>query len=219
MKYEWKEALRQQLNTPHFHAIERTIADDRRIHDVFPPDNELFHCLSFASPHETKVVIIGQDPYHGEGQAHGLSFSVPQGIPIPPSLRNILKELTDDCNIPASRNGDLTGWAEQGVLLLNTTLSVRSGQPGSHVGCGWEAITDRIIEVVNENSECCVFILWGAHARKKRAIITAPHHVVIEGVHPSPLAAYRGFFGSKPFSRTNQALADAGRTPIDWTLQ
>lgn len=183
---------------------------------VFPPDEKVLHCLSFRAPKETKVVILGQDPYHGPGQAHGLSFSVPDGIDIPPSLRNIFKELSDDCAVPSPPHGDLSAWAEQGVLLLNSTLTVRSGEPGSHLGRGWEQFTDQIIRIVNDNEQRCVFILWGAHARSKKALITAAQHLVIESAHPSPLSSYRGFFGSRPFSRANQALIESGRNPINW---
>ena len=218
MHKDWATELKQDLESPYFYSVQEFVARERVVEAVFPSDDDLFHCLSFTSPHDTKVVIIGQDPYHGIGQAHGLSFSVPVGIPFPPSLRNIFKELSDDCGIPTPANGDLSAWAEQGVLLLNTTLTVRGGTAASHIGYGWEELTDQIIRVVNRNSLRCVFILWGAHAREKKTLITEEQHVIIEGVHPSPLSSYRGFFGSKPFSRANQALIEAGRSPIDWTL-
>ena len=219
MHKDWKIALKQDLASPYFYSVRDFVARERTVELVFPRDDDLFRCLSFTSPHDTKVVIIGQDPYHGIGQAHGLSFSVPAGIPFPPSLRNIFKELSDDCGIPTPVSGDLSAWAEQGVLLINSTLTVRSGTAGSHIGFGWEEFTDQIIRVVNANSLRCVFILWGSHAREKKKLITGQQHVVIESVHPSPLSSYRGFFGSKPFTQANQALIEAGRAPIDWTLQ
>ncbi len=218
MQQNWKKELEKEFVSAYFNSVNTFVNSDRKNFDVFPMHEQIFHCLSFQSPEETKVVIIGQDPYHGPGQAHGLSFSVPDGVAIPPSLRNIFKELSDDCDISPPRSGDLSGWAKQGVLLLNTTLTVRSGEPGSHIGRGWEEFTDQIIRVVNDNEERCIFILWGAHARRKRALITAPQHVVIESAHPSPLSSYRGFFGSRPFTRANQALIEAGRIPINWTL-
>lgn len=218
MQKKWEEELRKEFDSPYFYSVNTFISNDRTRNDVFPPQEEIFHCLSFCSPAHTKVVIIGQDPYHGPGQAHGLSFSVPDGVAIPPSLRNIFKELADDCDVSPPPSGDLSSWAEQGVLLLNTTLTVRRGEPGSHIGCGWEEFTDQIIRVVNDNEERCVFVLWGAHARSKKSLITAPQHVVIESAHPSPLSSYRGFFGSRPFTRANQALTEAGRTPINWAI-
>ena len=166
----------------------------------------------------TKVVILGQDPYHGEGQAHGLSFSVRHGVRIPPSLRNILTELHDDTGVAVPNSGDLTPWARRGVLLLNTTLTVRQGEAGSHHGRGWERFTDAIISAVNGKEERTVFVLWGNNARQKRQLITNPVHSVLESAHPSPLSARNGFFGSRPFSRANEALAEAGIEPVDWTL-
>ncbi len=217
MNPEWALRLNEDISAAYFCSITDFVASERTANLVFPSDDQMLKCLSFQSPQETKVVIIGQDPYHGPGQAHGLSFSVPDGIPIPPSLRNIFKELSDDCAISPPISGDLSGWAKQGVLLLNTTLTVRSGEPGSHIGYGWEDFTNQIIRVVNDNDERCVFILWGAHARSKKPLISASQHVVIESAHPSPLSSYRGFFGSRPFTRANQALIEAGRTPINWT--
>ena len=218
MQKKWEEELKREFDSPYFYSVNTFVSNDRKGHEVFPPEEGIFRCLSFCTPAQTKVVIIGQDPYHGPGQAHGLSFSVPDGVTIPPSLRNIFKELADDCDVSPPASGNLSRWAEQGVLLLNTTLTVRRGEPGSHIGCGWEEFTDQIIRVVNDNEERCVFILWGAHARSKESLITAPQHVIIESAHPSPLSSYRGFFGSRPFSRANQALIEAGRSPINWAL-
>lgn len=192
--------------------------DERSEHHVFPPKEKVFAALHATSLRDTKVVILGQDPYHGPGQADGLAFSVSRDTAIPPSLRNILKELHDDTGAIIPTHGDLSSWAQQGVLLLNTTLTVRKGEAGSHYGCGWETLTDVIIRKINEKPNPVVFLLWGAHARKKKSLITQPHHVIIEGVHPSPLSAYRGFFGSKPFSRVNAVLEQAGHSPIQWEI-
>lgn len=218
MKQDWELILEKEFSRPYFLSIQKFLKEDRVQHSVFPPEEEVFAALATTSLHATKVVILGQDPYHGDNQAHGLAFSVRQGIDIPPSLRNIIKELHDDVGAPFPINGDLTSWAEQGVLLLNTTLTVRAGEAGSHHGQGWEILTDAIIRAVNEKEDRVVFILWGANARKKKALITNPCHVVIEGVHPSPLSAYRGFFGSKPFSQANAALFADGQDPVDWSL-
>jgi uracil-DNA glycosylase len=215
---EWALILGTGNNATHLGSIIDFVASERTTNLVFPPDDQILKCLSFQSPAEIKVVILGQDPYHGPGQAHGLSFSVPDGVAIPPSLRNIFKELADDCDVSPPASGNLSRWAEQGVLLLNTTLTVRRGEPGSHIGCGWEEFTDQIIRVVNDTEERCVFVLWGAHARSKKSLITAPQHVIIESAHPSPLSSYRGFFGSRPFTRANQALIEAGRTPVNWAI-
>ena len=167
---------------------------------------------------EAKVVILGQDPYHGVGQADGLAFSVTRDTAIPPSLRNIFKELHNDIGDAIPTHGHLSAWAHQGVLLLNTTLTVREGIAGSHIGRGWETLTDVMIKALNEKADPVVFLLWGAHARKKKTLVTGSHHVVIEGVHPSPLSAYRGFFDSKPFSRVNTALERSGHSPINWEI-
>ena len=164
------------------------------------------------------MLILGQDPYHGPGQAHGLCFSVQVGTHVPPSLRNIFRELHDDVGLPTPSHGCLSAWASQGVLLLNATLTVRAGQAGSHQGRGWETFTDQIIRVVDAKSDPVVFVLWGSYARKKKELITGSHHVVIESPHPSPLSAHNGFFGSRPFSRINAALRDAGRGEIDWSI-
>lgn len=218
MNSDWAEILLRESSVPYFLSLQKFIVHDRAKHSVFPPEEDIFAALEKTSLGATKVVMLGQDPYHGAGQAHGLAFSVQSPMPPPPTLRNIFKELQDDIGVSVPLHGDLTSWARQGVLLLNTTLTVREGQAGSHSGQGWETLTDAIISAVNEKSDSVVFLLWGAHARKKRALISQAHHVVIEGVHPSPLSAYRGFFGSRPFSRVNAALLAAGHTPIDWSL-
>ena len=179
------------------------------------PDFAALHLTPYET---TRVVLLGQDPYHGPQQAHGLCFSVRDGVQLPPSLVNIYTELRDDLGIDTPANGNLESWARQGVLMLNTSLTVRSGAAASHQGKGWETFTDEVLRTVNAKTHCVVFILWGAHARKKKALIDTSRHTVIESAHPSPLSAYNGFFGSKPFSRTNAALVAAGLAPIDWRL-
>ena len=178
---------------------------------------DIFNALRYTSYENARVVILGQDPYHGEGQAHGLCFSVKEGVPFPPSLKNIFKELEDSLGIPSPASGELVGWAKQGVLLLNTTLTVREATPQSHKGKGWEILTDKIIELMNEKDKPVVFILWGGNARAKKSLITNKKHLVLECAHPSPLSAYAGFFGSNHFARANQYLESMGEAPIDWS--
>ena len=215
---QWKHSLAEVLSTDSANDLALFVAREREEFTVYPPHDEVFSALSYFSPTDTSVVILGQDPYHEQGQAHGLSFSVQPNITIPPSLRNILIERENDIGLQPPIHGTLTPWAQQGVLLLNTSLTVREGSAGSHAKKGWEEITDHIIRTVNNNSERCVFILWGAHAQAKKRLITQGHHAILEAPHPSPLSAYRGFFGSAPFSRTNALLQEAGRQPIDWSL-
>ena len=194
------------------------LARERFEHDVYPIADNIFAAFNLTPYEELRVVLLGQDPYHGAGQAHGLSFSVQHGVAIPPSLRNIFTELKTDLEINSASHGDLTHWAEQGVLLLNTTLTVRAGEPGSHVGFGWETFTDAAIRLINEKTDSVIFVLWGAHAQKKKSLVTMPQHIVLESPHPSPLSAYRGFFGSKPFSKINTILLKNNQPPIDWSL-
>jgi uracil-DNA glycosylase len=215
---QWKHSLAEVLSTSSAQELTLFVARERDEFTVFPPHDEVFSTLSYFSPTDTSVVIIGQDPYHEQGQAHGLSFSVKPNIAIPPSLRNIFIERENDIGLKPPTHGTLTPWAQQGVLLLNTSLTVREGSAGSHAKKGWEEITDHIIRTVNDNTERCVFILWGAHAQAKKKLVTQSHHAILEAPHPSPLSAYRGFFGSAPFSRTNALLQEAGRQPIDWSL-
>jgi len=215
---QWKELLTDVLSSDSAQELTTFISREREQFAVYPPDDQVFAALSYFSPTDTSVVILGQDPYHEHGQAHGLSFSVQPNIAIPQSLRNIFAERENDIGLKPPVHGTLTQWAQQGVLLLNTSLTVREGVAGSHAKKGWEAITDQIIRIVNDNTERCVFILWGAHAQAKKKLITQGHHAVLEAPHPSPLSAYRGFFGSSPFSRTNALLQEAGRAPIDWNL-
>ena len=218
MKSDWDALLQHEFRSPYFLSLNKFVEIERQSFNVFPPTNDVFHALDITSLHETKVVILGQDPYHGTGQAHGLAFSTLHQSDIPPSLRNIMKELHDDVGVQIPPHGNLTSWAKQGVLLLNTTLTVREGEAGSHQGHGWETFTDALINAVNQKQQHVVFLLWGAHARKKKQLITNSFHTVIEGVHPSPLSAYRGFFGSKPFSKVNDALITNGQSPIDWNI-
>lgn len=215
---DWNPILRDQFEQPYWQELQRFVDGERARHPVYPPREEVFAALHLTPLRAVKVVILGQDPYHGPGQAHGLCFSVRRGVPPPPSLQNILTELESDLGIRRPADGDLTAWAQQGVLLLNTTLTVRGGVAASHQGKGWETFTDRVIEVVAAAPRRVVFLLWGAAARRKRSLVDTARHVVIESPHPSPLSAHRGFFGSRPFSRANEALAAAGREPIDWRL-
>lgn len=219
MATDWNPVLRDEFDKPYWADLRRFVASQRRAHTVYPPESDEFAALHATSLADTRVVILGQDPYHGPGQAHGLCFSVRHGVPTPPSLRNIFAELATDLGITPPNHGHLVDWAAQGVLLLNTTLTVRAGQAGSHQGQGWEIFTDEVIRAVNAKNERVVFVLWGAHARKKKSLVTNPVHAVVEGPHPSPLSAHTGFFGSRPFSKVNALLTEAGRGEIDWTLR
>ena len=215
---DWGELLADEMKKPYYQDLRRFLIDEYRTRRVFPDMYAIFnalHCTSFA---ETKVVILGQDPYHGEGQAHGLSFSVQPGVEPPPSLKNIFQELSSDLGCRTPKSGCLAPWAKQGVLLLNTVLTVRAHAAASHHGHGWETFTDKIIALLSARKKPLVFILWGAPARRKKAMIASPPHAVIESAHPSPLSAFRGFFGSRPFSRANAFLESTGQSPIDWQL-
>ncbi len=218
MKTDWNPILRDQLDEPYWRELQQFVHGERARHQVFPPHEEVFAALHLTPYAEVKVLILGQDPYHGPGQAHGLCFSVPRGVAIPPSLANIHRELHDDLGIEPPGHGNLEAWARQGVLLLNASLTVRAHRAASHQGKGWETFTDRVIEAVDAKLERVVFILWGSSARRKKAFVDTSRHAVIESAHPSPLSAHRGFFGSRPFSRANAALEAAGREPVDWTL-
>lgn len=217
-KTDWNPMLRGEFAKPYWPALQAFVAEERQRHAVYPPPDAVFACLHLTPYAETRVLILGQDPYHGPRQAHGLCFSVGRDVPIPPSLQNIYLELRDDLGIEPAPHGNLEAWARQGVLLLNTTLTVRAGQSASHQGKGWETFTDEVIRAVNAKDHRVVFILWGSHARKKKALIDLDRHVVIESAHPSPLSARNGFFGSRPFSRTNAALIEAGLEPINWKV-
>jgi uracil-DNA glycosylase len=211
----WRAALAPFLDPTKTAALGEFVAAQYAEHTVYPPIEDLFSAYRLCPPDRTRVLILGQDPYHGPGQAHGLSFSVRQGVRIPPSLRNVFKELAEDVGVAPPAAGDLTAWAEQGVLLLNAVLTVRATAAASHAGKGWEAFTDATIRALNARDERVVFLLWGGYARKKATLITNPAHVVLEAGHPSPLNT-KGFQGSRPFSGANKALAGAGRPPVDW---
>ncbi len=214
---DWNPLLRDQFEAPYWEPLCSFVTDERTRHQVYPAPDRVFAALYLTSHAATRVVIVGQDPYHGPGQAHGLSFSVPDGIAVPPSLTNIERELHDDLGIDPPGHGNLEAWARRGVLLLNTTLTVRAGEAGSHQGRGWEQFTGRILEILNDKDHRVVFILWGAAAQRAGAAIDTDRHHIITSPHPSPLSAYRGFLGSRPFSRANAALIAADLEPIDWS--
>lgn len=212
----WKEVLNQEFEQPYFEQLTDFVRHEFRVRQIFPPAKEIFNAFDLCPFENVKVVIIGQDPYHGPGQAHGLCFSVRDGMQFPPSLKNIFKEIESDLGHPVPKSGDLSRWAKQGVLLLNATLTVRSHQAGSHQGKGWERFTDAAIKAVSEQKENIVFLLWGAYAQRKGQVIDKSKHLVLESVHPSPLSASRGFFGNHHFSRANEYLKENGKTPVDW---
>jgi uracil-DNA glycosylase len=215
---DWNPLLRDQFDADYWAPLQRFVADERAHHPVYPPPDRVFAALHLTAYRNTRVVILGQDPYHGPNQAHGLCFSVPRSVAVPPSLANIQRELRDDLGIEPPGHGSLEDWARRGVLLLNTTLTVRGGQAGSHHNRGWERFTSAVLEAVAAKAHPVVFILWGAAAQRTGASIDTDRHIVISSAHPSPLSAHRGFFGSRPFSRTNDALTAAGLDPIDWTV-
>lgn len=215
----WDLILKEEFKSDYYQKLREFLKKEYFTKTIYPPMDDIFNAFKFTDYNDVKAVILGQDPYHGFGQAHGLCFSVKQGIKPPPSLINIYKEQKSDLNIDQPMtNGDLTKWANQGVLLLNTVLTVRESSPNSHKGMGWEQLTDKVIEILNNREKPLVFILWGANARSKKKLITNPNHLIIESAHPSPLSAYNGFFGSKPFSKTNEFLINTNQTPIDWQL-
>ena len=213
----WNEILAEEMQKDYYQELQAFVQKRRAEVRVFPEEKNVFNALELTPFESVKVVILGQDPYHGFGQAHGLSFSVQKGIPLPPSLRNIYKELQEDIGGEFPTEGDLSHWAKQGVLLLNTVLTVEEGNANSHKGKGWERLTNRLIESLNELKHPVIFILWGKPAQDKEKLIINPNHVILKAPHPSPLSAYRGFFGSKPFSRVNDILIQQGQTPIRWT--
>lgn len=212
----WKEKLKNQFEQPYFSHMIDFVKEEYRTQTVFPPGKEIFRAFDCADFKDVKVVIIGQDPYHGVGQANGLCFSVREGITIPPSLKNIFKEIEKDLGKPLAKSGDLERWANQGVLLLNATLTVRGSSPGSHQKKGWEEFTDAVIKIISEEKNNVVFLLWGAYAQKKGEIIDRAKHLVLMSAHPSPFSADRGFFGKKHFSKTNAYLKSKGLKEIDW---
>ena len=215
----WRSFLGERLDQNQLDRILEQLEEERRSCVVFPPEGKVFHALALTPPDAVRVVLIGQDPYHEPGQAHGLCFSVQPQVQIPPSLVNIYQELHEDCGCYIPNNGCLTKWADQGVLLLNTVLTVRAHQANSHKGIGWEEFTDAAIRILNDIDRPLVFLLWGRPAQMKKSMLTNPNHLILESPHPSPLSAYRGFFGSRPFSRTNKFLKAHGIEPIDWQIE
>jgi uracil-DNA glycosylase len=215
---DWWPLLQGEFEQQYYKDLQLFLQEEYATHTVYPKEDDIFNALRYTSYSETKVVILGQDPYHGPNQAQGLSFSVNPGIKQPPSLKNMFKELADDIGCAIPNHGSLVKWAEQGVLLLNTVLTVRAGEPNSHKGKGWEIFTDRVIQVLNEREKPVVFVLWGKHAQAKQPLITNKQHHIIEAPHPSPFSANRGFFGSKPFSKINNFLRSIGEQEIDWEI-
>lgn len=213
----WQARVGAELETPYFHELRSFVDHERRRATVYPPEGEVFTALERTPFERVKVMILGQDPYHGPGQAHGLAFSVRPGMRPPPSLVNIFKELRDEQGCPVPRHGSLLSWADQGVLLLNAVLTVRDGEPNSHKGKGWERFTDAVIRALAQRDDPVVFVLWGGYAAKKEALIGPPHYVH-RSAHPSPLSARRGFFGSRPFSTINRELERMGKQPVDWCV-
>ena len=215
---DWDEILKPLFESELYSSIREFLKKEYSAHIVYPSMYDVFNALKYTPYAKVKVVILGQDPYHNEGQAHGLCFSVNEGVQLPPSLVNIYKELKSDLNIQPSKSGCLTKWAKEGVLLLNTTLTVRAGAANSHSGCGWQAFTDEIIKKLSERQTPMVFMLWGANARAKKKLIDCDRHLVLECAHPSPLSAYNGFFGCRHFSKANAFLVSHGQSPVDWDL-
>ncbi len=214
----WKQVLSEEFRSEYFFKLKEFIIHEKKKYKIYPPGSEIFSAFNYTLFDEVKVVILGQDPYHGKGQANGLCFSVKDGITKPPSLKNIFKELQNDLGYPIPVSGNMEKWAQQGVLLLNATLTVRAGQAGSHQNRGWENFTDAVIKILSEKKENLIFILWGAFAQAKEKLIDTSRHYIIKSAHPSPFSADRGFFGSHPFSRTNEFLKKAGVKEIDWSL-
>jgi uracil-DNA glycosylase len=218
MQTSWRPILIEETKKPYYKELQKFVAEERRKFTVFPPEEEVFSALHLTPYEQVSVFILGQDPYHDHGQAHGLCFSVRPGVPAPPSLVNIFKELQSDLGCKIPNNGYLVPWAKQGVLLLNAVLTVRAHQANSHKDKGWETFTDAVIKAVNAKTDRVVFVLWGAYARKKIGLIDTGRHAVIQSAHPSPLSAANGFFGSRPFSRINATLREAGKPEIDWQI-
>ena len=216
---DWLVPLKPEFTKAYYRKLHQVIQEEYRSHKIFPPADDIFNAFHLTNFNDVKVVILGQDPYHNDGQAHGLCFSVKPEVEIPPSLVNIYKELKDDCGCSIPDNGYLIKWAKQGVLMLNTVLTVRAHQANSHRGFGWEQFTDAVIQLLNSQDRPIVFILWGAPAQKKKLMLDNPNHLILEAPHPSPLSAYRGFFGSKPFSKTDLFLEQNGILPIDWQIE
>lgn len=218
IEQEWLDVLRPEFGKPYFNELKTFLLEEKKHYRVYPPGSRIFAAFDYTPFSKVKVVILGQDPYHGDGQAHGLCFSVPDGIAVPPSLVNIYTELNSDLGIPIPKSGNLEKWAKQGVLLLNATLTVRANQAGSHQKHGWENFTDEVIRQLSARHSGLVFLLWGSYAQAKEVLIDTSKHFILKTVHPSPLSVYRGFFGCRHFSKTNELLVKSGKKPIDWTL-
>ena len=219
LQNDWLEPLKPEFRKPHYAELFKFVQNEYATRKIFPPADDIFNAFHLTPLHEVKVVILGQDPYHNDGQAHGLCFSVKPDVEVPPSLVNIYQELHDDLGCYIPNNGYLVKWAKQGVLMLNTVLTVRAHQANSHRGMGWEQFTDAAIRILNEQDRPIVFILWGSPAQKKAQMLDNPKHLILKAPHPSPLSAYRGFFGSRPFSKTNEFLVKNGLAPIDWQIE
>lgn len=214
----WKEVLFDEFQKPYFEELKRFLVEEKQRYTIYPHGSNIFAAFNATSFDNVKVVVLGQDPYHGAGQAHGLAFSVNEGVPFPPSLQNIFKELCDDMGCSMPKSGNLMQWAKEGVFLINAVLTVRASEANSHKSRGWEIFTDAVIRLLNEQKENLVFILWGAPAGAKASLIDAKKHLILKAPHPSPLSSYRGFFGSKPFSKTNEYLVSKAINPIKWCL-
>lgn len=219
LKNDWQELLKDEFQKEYYLKLRQFLIKEYRTKKIYPNMYDIFNALHYTAYKDVKVVILGQDPYHGPNQAHGLSFSVKPGVQPPPSLVNIFKELREDLDCYIPNNGYLKKWSDQGVMLLNTVLTVRAAQANSHKGAGWEYFTDKVIDLLNMREDPIVFILWGSNAQSKLSIITNPKHYIVKSPHPSPLSASRGFFGSRPFSKTNNFLKNIGKEPIDWQIE
>lgn len=215
---EWDEILKGEFEKEYYLNLREFLKKEYSTYHIFPNMYDIFNALKYTSYSDVKAVIIGQDPYHGQGQAHGLCFSVQKGVAVPPSLQNIYKEIYSDLGIPPANHGYLKKWADSGVLMMNAVLTVREGQANSHKGKGWEIFTDRVIELLNEREKPIVFLLWGGNAKQKMRLITNPNHLILQAAHPSPLSAFNGFFGCRHFSKTNEFLVNHGMEPIDWRI-
>lgn len=216
---DWDELLADEFQKDYYKELRKFLIAEYNSRRIYPPMEDIFNALKYTPYHSVKAVILGQDPYHGAGQAHGLCFSVKRGTPPPPSLQNIFKEIHDELGLPIPPHGELTAWAKNGVLLLNTSLTVREGSPNSHRGHGWEILTDRVIELLNQREQPIVFLLWGGNARSKARLITEPRHLVLQCAHPSPLSAYNGFFGCGHFRKADEFLKNNGIEPVNWQIE
>lgn len=218
LPHDWSQVLAEELQQPYLQALNAFLTEERSQYTVFPAESDMFSAFALTPYQQVKVLLLGQDPYHNDGQAHGLSFSVRPGVPHPPSLRNMFKELREDLGYDPPKNGYLAPWAKQGVLMLNAVLTVRAHQANSHKNKGWEKFTDAVIRTVNDKEDPVVFVLWGNYAKKKKKWIDTDRHIIVESAHPSPLSAKAGFFGSRPYSTINRALSEAGKEEIDWRI-